>query len=108
MGTADDPQTRSSPVIATTGAEQLYQPLQPLLADPDADVCRASAACSRACAPPRLLPLILDNLDGHATRSAAVDALAAYGDRCPWWKKRWPTARVRLSMRCAWCASVCR
>ena len=82
-GQSDDPQTRAflARVIAATGAEQLYQPLQPLLADPDADVRRAALHAAGRVRHPRLLPLILDNLDGHATRSAAVDALAAYGDR---------------------------
>ncbi len=68
-------------VVGETGLPQLYQPLAPLLADADPQVRRAALRAAGSVRHPRLLPLIVRNLDDRATRSAASDALVAYGDR---------------------------
>lgn len=68
-------------VIGETALPQLYQPLAPLLADPDPSVRRAALAAAGSVRHPRLLPSIVPMLANRATRSAASDALVAYGDR---------------------------
>ena len=68
-------------VIGETGLSQLYQPLAPLLADPDPQVRRAALRAAGSVRHLRLLPAIVRSLDDRATRSAASDALVAYGDR---------------------------
>ncbi len=68
-------------VIGEAGLSELYQPLVPLLADPNPQVRRAALRAAGNVRHPRLLTAIVENLAERATRSAASDALVAYGDR---------------------------
>ncbi len=67
-------------VLAEVGQAHLYQPLLSLLSDPAARVRRAALAAAGQVRHPRLLPLVINSLSDAATRSAAFEALVAYGD----------------------------
>ena len=68
-------------VIGEAGLSELYQPLAPLLTDADLQVRRTALRAAANIQHPRLLPLIVQNLADRTTRSAASDALVAYGER---------------------------
>ncbi len=66
-------------VIGDVALSHLYQPLIPLLNDPDPEVRRSALAAAGRVKHPRLLPQIAANLSDSKTRSAASDALVSYG-----------------------------
>ena len=67
-------------LIGETGERHFYQPLITLLSDPDTCVRIEALNAAGNVRHPRLLPLLLKNLDAYETRSAASDALVAYGE----------------------------
>ena len=67
-------------VIGEVALPHVYQPLIALLADTDLDVRVAALNAAGQVKHPRLLPLVTANLSENHTRSAASDALVAYGD----------------------------
>jgi len=66
-------------VIGDTAITYFYHPLIPLLSDPAPQVRHAALAAAGSVCHARLLPLLVSNLSHPATRSAASDALGAYG-----------------------------
>lgn len=66
-------------VIGDTAITHFYQPLVPLLSDPEPRVRRVALTAAGHVRHPRLLPLLARNISHPATRSAASDALSAYG-----------------------------
>ncbi|MDX1612916.1 MAG: HEAT repeat domain-containing protein [Candidatus Promineifilaceae bacterium] len=80
MESADPARRRlGARIIGEVGTRQFYQPLLPLLVDPDDTVRRAALTAAGQVQHPRLLPRVVSNLAHHSTRSAAVTALASFG-----------------------------
>ncbi len=79
---AADPSERTfvARVIGEVKTPNFYQPLLSLLADDDVAVRRAALDAAGKVGHPRLLPLVVANLAGSATRSAAMSALTASGE----------------------------
>ena len=67
-------------IIGEVETDNFYQPLLGLLSDEDLAVRRSALVAAARVRHPRLLALIIDNLDMPASRSAAMTALLAYGD----------------------------
>ncbi|MEM7117105.1 MAG: HEAT repeat domain-containing protein [Chloroflexota bacterium] len=67
--------------IGEVGVPNFYRPLIPLLQDQDARVRREALVASSRVHHPRLLPYVIDNLANPLTRSAAMSALVATGER---------------------------
>lgn len=68
-------------VIGEVGVDNFYQPLLNLLQDNDLTVRRAALDAAASVHHPRLLPYVIDNLSNPLSRSAAMSALQATGDR---------------------------
>lgn len=67
--------------IGEVGVANFYRPLIPLLQDEAATVRREALVASSKVHHPRLLPYVIDNLANPLTRSAAMSALVATGER---------------------------
>jgi len=67
-------------IIGDVETANFYQPLLELLDDENLEVRRAALIAAGRVRHPRLLPLIIDNLDQPGSRSAAMTAVLAYGD----------------------------
>ncbi len=67
-------------IISGVETANFYQPLLGLLCDEEPAVRRAALVAASRVRHPRLLTLIIDNLDMPGTRSAAMAAVLAYGD----------------------------
>jgi HEAT repeat protein len=67
-------------IIGGIESTHFYEPLLRLLYDEDQAVRQAALVAASVVQHPRLLPLIVDNLDQSGTRSAAMTAVVAYGD----------------------------
>lgn len=68
-------------VIGDVGIDSFFHPLLPLLQDPNSDVRRTALVAAAQVPHPRLLPYVIDNLANPLTRSAAMSALQATGQR---------------------------
>ena len=81
MGASSDPARKIflARVMGQIGMRSFYQPLVPLLSDASADVRKQALLSAERIAHPRLLPLVIDNLESLTTRSEAMSALAAFG-----------------------------
>ena len=66
-------------VIGEVAIEQFYHPLIALLSDPSPNVRRAALTAAGQVKHPSLLSLVVCNLSDYPTRSAASEALVAYG-----------------------------
>jgi HEAT repeat protein/ATP/ADP translocase len=66
-------------VIGEVGSRNFYQPLLELLSDADPTVRNTALQAAERVSHPRLIPLIIDNLDRTGSRSAAMSALVASG-----------------------------
>lgn len=67
--------------IGEVGVANFYRPLIPLLQDKATTVRREALVASAKVHHPRLLPYVIDNLANPLTRSAAMSALVATGER---------------------------
>ncbi|MEM7113917.1 MAG: HEAT repeat domain-containing protein, partial [Chloroflexota bacterium] len=67
--------------IGEVGVANFYRPLIPLLQDRSPSVRREALVASSKVHHPRLLPYVIDNLANPLTRSAAMSALVATGER---------------------------
>ena len=67
-------------VISEVAIEQFYHPLVALLSDPSPNVRRAALTAAGQVKHPSLLSLVVSNLSEYPTRSAASEALVAYGN----------------------------
>lgn len=67
-------------IIGGVAASAYYEPLLSLLADEDRDVRRAALFAAAEVRHPRLLPLVVENLDRPGVRSAALEAAIAGGE----------------------------
>ena len=78
---SDDAEDRGlvARVTGEAAITQFYHPLVALLSDPDPDVRRAALTAAGQVKHPSLLPLVVSGLSDHTTRSAASEALVAYG-----------------------------
>lgn len=78
----DDEERRvAAEAIGEVSVANFYRPLIPLLQDDAASVRREALVASSKVHHPRLLPYVIDNLANPLTRSAAMSALTATGDR---------------------------
>jgi AAA family ATP:ADP antiporter len=68
-------------VLGQAGSEHHEALLRPLLSDPDTSVRLAALEAAGRLKHVDLLPEVVANLDSLATRSAALEALVAYGER---------------------------
>ena len=68
-------------VIGDVGIANFYRPLIPLLQDADYRVRRQALIAASSIHHPRLIPYVIDNLANPLTRSAAMSALTATGER---------------------------
>lgn len=82
LETSSNPTNRQivAQIIGEVGIDSFFQPLLPLLQDPDNDVRRAALVSAAQVPHPRLLPHVIDNLANPLTRSAAMSALQATGE----------------------------
>ncbi|MFN8465017.1 MAG: Npt1/Npt2 family nucleotide transporter [Caldilineaceae bacterium] len=76
------PEERASAarVLGAVGDAHFYQPLIPMLSDPDVRVQRAAIEAAGHLRSPRLLALLIDKLDSTATGPVCVAALLGAGD----------------------------
>lgn len=68
-------------VIGQVASRSFYKPLLKLLTDSNEDDRRAALLAAGQVGHPRLLPLVVDNLNSTALRSAAMSALTAGGHK---------------------------
>jgi len=68
-------------VIGQVASRSFYKPLLKLLTDSNEDDRRAALLAAGQVGHPRLLPLVVDNLNSAALRSAAMSALMAGGHK---------------------------
>lgn len=86
-------------VIEAVKQNNFYQPLLVLLADKQAEVRQAALLAAAQTPHPNLLPLIVENLNLSATRSAAAAALLTYGPALLPLTKQALTGNMPLSQR---------
>jgi ATP:ADP antiporter, AAA family len=68
-------------VIGEVGANSFYEPLLKLMGDDSLAVRQTALLAAQQVTHPRLLPCLIENLSEGATRSAAMAALIASGER---------------------------
>jgi HEAT repeat protein len=82
MVRASDPTLRAmaAHVLGDVGLQSFYQPLVPLLQDPDPQVCRAALLAAGKVNNARLWPLVVPSLAAPKVSRAAIMALVAGGE----------------------------
>lgn len=67
-------------ILGDTGMPGFHRPLHPLLKDPELDVRRAAIRAAGAIAHPRLVGLVIDQLEVPALSDAVASAVVAFAD----------------------------
>jgi HEAT repeat protein len=75
-----DERRMAAQIFGEVGEARYDEPLAGLLTDPDPAVRRAALRSASQLKSPRLWPLVLESLNAHATRRAALSALASGGE----------------------------
>ena len=83
MAASPRPEERAlaAQMLGDAGVQNYYQPLVPLLNDPDPGVRKAALRAAGQLNSPNLWPLVLEGIDSPEVRGAACSAMAAAGEK---------------------------